>query len=196
MTDRESWPGFRSVCPGHWPFWARRWASSPGSLTANLLALDQGFRVEQLGQGLINLAMEQCHWVSLGKGSSVRARSVLLHVNQTPVVAARTWIAKNGPRCDWRFWSGLGSRSLGTVLFSDPRVKRGAVHYKKLPSDSRWVRALLGEPMLKGLRERYLLDGWFVRGARFDCSPYNTPLWVFEVFLPTLQELTKDGLCE
>lgn len=195
MTAPSRWNQFRPVCPAHWPYWARKWASSSGSLTANLMALGLGFRVEPLCQGQRKLAREQSHWVSLESGYSVRARSVLLHVGGSPVVAARTWVAHNGPRCDWRFWSGLGNRSLGSVLFSDPKVERGRVHYKKLPLNSRWIRELLGESLWHSLKERYTLDGWFVRGARFDCPPYSTPLWVFEVFLPSLQEL-KDGLSE
>lgn len=195
MRVNGDWPGFRSVCPAHWPHWARKWASSSGSLTANLVVLGLGFQVQPLSQGATGLAQEQAYWVSLKQNASVRTRSVLLHVDGQPVVAARTWVARSGPRCDWRFWSGLGSRSLGTVLFSDPQVRRGRVHYKKLPLNSRWILDLLGQPLSDNLKERYKLDGWFVRGARFDCPPYNTPLWVFEVFLPSLQEL-KDGLSE
>lgn len=180
--------GFRDHCPASWPKWARSWAGSSGSLTARLVSVGMGFAVQPTDQGLSLLTAEQAFWLNQSRSAKVRTRGVHLQVGDEVVVAARTWMLLNGSRCDWRFWNGLGKRSLGTMLFSDPLVKRGKVYYRQLPAVSPWVVRLLGAPLYQDLLSRYRPSRWYVRAARFTRAPHHTPLWVFEVFLPGLQK--------
>lgn len=187
MSALVQWRGFRGQCPPHWPVWVKHWAASKGSLTSRLKTLSGDFVVTPIAQSHARLSAKEASWLGLRVANKTRYRCVLLQVGGLPVVAAKTWMAHNGPRCDWRFWSGLGARSLGSQLFSDPMIKRGRVHFRKLPLASKWVRHLLGDALYSNLIKRYKMDGWYVRGARFDRHPNHTPLWVFEVFLPTLK---------
>jgi hypothetical protein len=96
------------------------------------------------------------------------------------VVLAQTLVEMDGPVNDWHFWRGLGTRSLGTVLFSDPQVKRGKLYFARLPLQQPWVQRLL-PPAMKAEMNR-LGSGrvWYARCARFSRKPDRTPLWVME----------------
>lgn len=169
-------------CPPSWPAWARNWAGTQGSLTRRLVGLNKGFKVEPVVQGRVLVKHRQ----SL-KGQMMRQRLVRLHVDNVPVVLAQTLVEMDGPVNDWRFWRGLGTRSLGSVLFSDPQVKRGELYFARLPLQQAWVWQLL-DPRLR-IEMNKIGQGrvWYARCARFSRRPERTPLWVMEVFLPQLQ---------
>jgi chorismate lyase len=170
-------------CPPAWPEWARNWARTRGSLTQRLVGLNKGFRVEPVAQGKALVKPR-----SVGaRGQMMRQRLVRLHVNNAPVVLAQTLVKVDGCVNDWHFWRGLGTRSLGTVLFSDPGVKRGDLFFARLPFDQAWVKQLLSPAMLAEMK--YTGQGriWYARCARFSRKPDRTPLWVMEVFLPQLE---------
>lgn len=168
-------------CPPSWPVWARNWAGTPGSLTQRLVRLDKGFKVEPVVQGKVLVEHAR------GRRVLMRQRLVRLHVGNSPVVVAQTLVEMDGLVNDWHFWRGLGSRSLGTVLFSDPQVKRGKPCFARLPLRQSWVQALL-PPALKAQMSGLGTDRvWYARCTRFSRKPNRTPLWVMEVFLPQLE---------
>lgn len=179
--------GWRPHCPSSWPAWAREWAGTRGSLTRRLVGLNEGFRVEPVVQNR-RLAVHPGNLPRQGGRSGVmRQRLVRLHVGQRPVVLAQTLIQTRGPVNDWRFWRGLGSRSLGSMLFSDPRVHRGNLYFARLASHEGWVLELLPTPVRQALASRPRQASWYARCARFSRQPHRTPLWVMEVFLPPLE---------
>lgn len=179
------------------------------------MGLNQGFGVEPVYQGLGRVTGVETDLLGLPVGLRVKARQVRLHVglvgqSKQAVVLAQTLMAVNGPVCDWPFWRGLGSRSLGSALFSDPSVERGPLYFAKLPNHTPWVRKLLEESVAcqangneptDGCRfkfsiERHLdLPEFYARCAQYKRGQGTTPLWVFEVFLPALQEF-KSGTLE
>lgn len=118
----------------------------------------------------------------------MRQRLVRLHVGGNTVVLAQTLLAMDGAINDWRFWNGLGKRSLGSMLFNDPRVKRGTLYFARLPARHPWVMALqTGEYKTRLRADRNNPRVWYARCAKFEHAHGRTPLWVMEVFLPTLK---------
>lgn len=175
-------------CPSSWPVWARSWACTPGSLTLRLVRLNKGFKVEPVLQGKVLIKHRPGSGRRHAARQMMRQRLVRLHVNHAPVVLAQTLAEIDGLANDWHFWRGLGSRSLGTVLFSDPLVKRGAPCFARLPLNEAWVQRLL-PPALKAEMNRLGTSRvWYARCARFSRKPDRTPLWVMEVFLPQLEQ--------
>lgn len=173
------------------------------------MGLKQGFDVERVYQGMGLVTGLDADMLGLPVGRRVKARRVRLHVGglindgkaleKQAVVLAQTLMAVNGPVCDWPFWRGLGSRSLGSVLFSDPGVKRGPLYFAKLPASTPWVRSLL-ENQTPGNGEVHpkactTTPEFYARCAQYKRGKGTTPLWVFEVFLPALQDF-KFGTVE
>lgn len=164
---------------GHWQPAISNWMKTKGSLTKRLVRLNKGFEVEPVWQARASLRAVEARWLGVRPGQRVDVRLVRLRVGGKPVVVAKTIKLLNSPRCDWPFWRGLGKRSLGSALFSDPRVKRGNVKYCEMPKQCEWVEALGG-----------LNCSRYARMAKFSVRSETTPLWVCEVFLSTLVEVS------
>lgn len=178
-------------CPATWPEWARNWASTRGSLSRRLAGLKQGFEVCPVVQGKVltrsgSSCPPQCVKAGL-TNHFVRQRLVRLQVNNMPVVLAQTLMKIDGPVIDWHFWRGLGTRSLGSVLFSDPQVKRGELYFARLPMWQPWVQRLLSPQLRSQMNKVGKGRVWYARCAQFSRKPNRTPLWVMEVFLPQLE---------
>ena len=84
--------------------------------------------------------------IGLRKRRQVREREVLLECDGIPVVYAHTVVPLDATVSDWPFFGTLGERSLGTTLFGDPKVMRGALQFTRLhashPLAKRVARAL------------------------------------------------------
>ncbi|WP_370263364.1 chorismate lyase [Limnobacter sp.] len=184
MNGAVVWHG---ACPPAWPAWARNWATTRGSLTQRLLGLGLGFEVQPVMQGLTNITAPNGQPAQSQALGRMRCRRVRLKVAGEPVVLAQTLVTLRGPRNDWRFWRGLGQRSLGSVLFADPTVVRGPLFFASLPARHPWVLALLDQPEAARVLQQPAGKHWYARCARFERRNGHTPLWVMEVFLPQLQ---------
>jgi len=69
-------------------------------------------------------------------------REVLLYCGERPVVYAHTVLAPRGLRGPWRMVAGLGRRPLGAALFSDPRLRRRPLRFRRLAArDALYRRA-------------------------------------------------------
>ncbi|HEX4879474.1 MAG TPA: chorismate lyase [Limnobacter sp.] len=178
---------WQPVCPPGWPAWAKHWASTKGSLTLRLQALHAGFTVQPVRQVLVGVSHAPHQPALCTRRGVMRQRLVRLVVGGHAVVLAQTLVQADGPRNDWRFWRGLGARSLGSVLFADPRVKRGRLYFARLPARHPWVLRLLDEDGRREVLRRHAGKYWYARCARFEMRAGHTPLWVMEVFLPQLQ---------
>lgn len=62
----------------------------------------------------------------------VRQREVLLQCDGRAAVFAHTIVPLDATASDWPFFNTLGERSLGTTLFGDPRVERGALQFARI----------------------------------------------------------------
>jgi chorismate--pyruvate lyase len=161
------------------------------------VGLKKGFEVQPVVQGKVllkrrsNLPLinqEDGPWCS-----RMRRRLVRLKVNNTPVVLAQTVVKIDGFANDWRFWKGLGKSSLGSVLFSDPKVKRSELYFARLPYGHAWVQQLLTPQIQADMNKSPFSRVWYARCAKFSRQPNRTPLWVMEVFLPQLEHYIEDS---
>ncbi|HTJ96609.1 MAG TPA: chorismate lyase [Rhodocyclaceae bacterium] len=110
----------------------------------------------------------------------VRSREILLQRGSVPLVFAHSVVARRDLRGAWTSMDGVGGRSLGSVLFADHRVVRGALHFKRL--DARHPLFQKALPWC-GVAPKEL----WARRAVF--SRYGKPLAVTEVFLPSILSL-------
>lgn len=160
----------------------RAWLAEPGSLTARLQAHCGRFEVRLLRQSHGMCLADQARPMGLARRARVLEREVLLCCDGWPVVYAHT--AAPASRCatDWPFLRRLGSRSLGTALFADPLIARGALQHARLKARhplARRARAAL--PEYEG--------GAVLHARRCLYRRRHGLLLVTELFLPTLAQL-------
>lgn len=112
----------------------RHWLTDRVSLTVKLIAHSERFRVQKLAQRRAVCLADEARAIGLARPMMVQEREVLLVCDGTPVVYAHTAVPLTADADDWPFFGSLGERSLGTTLFGDPLVQRGALRYAKLSS--------------------------------------------------------------
>ena len=103
------------------------WLTEPGSLTARCQAASRHFRVRLLRFGRARALADEG-----ALRPTVRVREVLFECDGAPVIFAHTTLstATGGRLSNWI--AGLGSRSLGSLLFAHPGFVRGAIEYCRL----------------------------------------------------------------
>ncbi|WP_089085585.1 chorismate--pyruvate lyase family protein [Aquitalea magnusonii] len=148
-----------------------------GSLTERLLATGHRFAVQPLYQGAATVHPDEALLLGIPPGSTLYARQVLLTLDDTPVVYARS-IA----RLDCPVWQPIldrGSRSLGFTLFGGlPQLQRAPLHYRQLDSSHPLYPASAAQAdSLSARRCRFVLD--------------DAPMVVCEVFLPALKDFAR-----
>ena len=107
--------------------------------TARLLSLIQErchgvFQVKPIFQSLASASIDELAVMNLRRKELALIREVYLYCGNTPLVFAHSVVARKDLRGAWRSLSGLGNRSLGTVLFTNPVVKRTPLRFRKLTS--------------------------------------------------------------
>ena len=152
------------------------WLTESGSLTARCQAACRDFRVRLLRYGKA---------APLADESPVRrnawVREVVLECDGVPVIFAHTTLstATNGRLTRWL--SRLGSRSLGSLLFSWPGFRRGTIEYCRL--DVR--HPLFRRAAVHGASGKYL---WARRSLH---RLGGQQVLVTEVFLPAITGLEQ-----
>lgn len=165
----------------------RGWLVDTRSLTMKLMAHSEHFRVRRLRQERGLCLADEFAVVDLPRRGCVQEREVLLQCDGRPVVFAHTIVPLNATTSDWPFFGTLGERSLGTTLFGDPRVRRGAMQYARLrpqhPLVQRASAALGNEALGPAL---------FARRCLYRRR--NGVLLVTELFLPSIAALQARGV--
>lgn len=162
----------------------RDWLTTPGSLTAKLIAHCRQFRVQKLHQNGAFCLSDEAAALGLRRAGRVWEREVLLRCDGEAVVFAHTVVNAASTASDWPLFSALGERSLGTTLFYDPLVKRGQLEYAR-------IRA--GHPLY--VRANAALGGtlrdkvYFARRCVY--RRHQGLLLVTEVFLPSVLSLAE-----
>lgn len=145
------------------------WLADEGSLTRRLIASGQDdFRVEVLNEAQQAARADEAAALGLPTGHPVWIREVLLHTAGAPRVFARTTADLQAFNAAGVHLENLGSRSLGELLFSDPRIRREPIEISPYPAD--WLPASLRAE-----------DCW-ARRSLFTSE--RLQLLVCEVFLP------------
>ncbi|WP_240470506.1 chorismate--pyruvate lyase family protein [Halomonas halocynthiae] len=121
-----------------------QWVSSTDSLTTRLTeaGAPATFRVRLLSQRLGRPSRDEALALDQPIGRWAWIREVALCLNDQPWVIARSVAPLdrlNGHRLD-----GLGERSLGSWLFSQPGLKRGAIEITRSPAPFHQIPGPLG----------------------------------------------------
>jgi chorismate--pyruvate lyase len=165
----------------------RDWLSTPGSLTARLIAHSRQFRVQKLRQAPNLCLADEAAAIGLARQQRVWEREVLLRCDGRPVVYGHTVVPMSATASDWPLFSALGERSLGTTLFYDPLVQRGQLEFARIRP---------GHPLLRRVHAALKGDG-----VQSDATYYARRclyrrrqglLLVTEVFLPAVLKLAAN----
>ena len=191
----------------------RHWLTLDSSLTAALRARCRDFRVQLLNQHTGPCLPDEYAAIGLPRPQRVHIREVLLRCDDLPVVFAHTVVPRSATAADWPIFRSLGERSLGTLLFGDPQVVRGALQFTRLapshPLVQRICAALAAEPLKSRFQaaEMRHKDGpmqgatpqmphrssitaaWHARRCLFWRG--RSPMLVTEIFLPGILTLTE-----
>lgn len=153
----------------------RSWLTEPDSLTARCQRACTDFRVRLLSFGKGRALADESAGGEVGRGLAW-VREVVLECDGRPVIFAHTTLSADTHGRLSRWMAGLGSRSLGSLLFSCPGFTRGTIEFLRI--DARhplYRRAAALCPVGSTLLARRSLH-------RLD----NQQVLVTEVFLPAV----------
>ncbi|MEH6608238.1 MAG: chorismate lyase [Halioglobus sp.] len=171
-TRDPNWRSCHQFSSVDLPLARRSWLLDDGSLTARLVA--QGgstFRVLRLAQyWQVPLASEQS-LLSVPERQLALIREVILELGSKPVVYARSVFPVDSISGALRHLRQLQNRSLGSILFKHPGMRRSPFELAQLPGNSAYLPTNLHQP-----------KAIWARRSRFDIN--HKPLLVSEVFLP------------
>lgn len=158
----------------HW------WLTNRGSLTRLIQERSEHFRVEPVFQALATACIDELEIMSLRRQTRALVREVYLRSNETPVVFAHSVIKKEHLQGAWRDLSHLGSRSLGTMLFTNPLIQRAPLTFKKLKPR---------HPLFRRACARLQIYPNHLWARRSLFILLHQPILVTEVFLPAIHTL-------
>ncbi len=153
----------------------RCWLTERGSLTRKIQNRCNQFRVAVISQALAHPYTDESEVLGLRNGRLAWVREVSLYADGCPVVYARSVLPHECMRGAWRTLSRLGNRPIGSVLFSDPGIRRGQLVYKKLDARHPLRHILVRNETLWARRSVFVRD--------------KMPLLVNEVFMPEILRL-------
>jgi chorismate--pyruvate lyase len=158
----------------------RPWLHDHGSLTQRIQQHCDQFAVHPVRSGLARIAFDEAALLAIAPHQLAYSREVFLYADDQPVVFAHSTCAQADLRGAWSSITGLGNRSLGSLLFTHPLVIRQPLHFKALRSHHplhRSTSAVLTDApdMLWARRSLFYL--------------HDAPLLVTEVFLPQILQL-------
>lgn len=113
---------------------ATRPMRQPGSLTARL-ARGGAVSVDVLRSGWQPARPDEATALGLARpGQRVYVREVCVRRDGQPAVVARSVTTRDGVLGPWRGLRTLGRQPLATLLWSDPRIRRGSFEFTWLPA--------------------------------------------------------------
>ena len=161
---------------------ARYWLQNLGSLTRLIQLRCRDFRVEPVFQSLATACEDELVVLGLRTRELAHVREVYLYCGKTPVVFAHSVVARKNLRGAWCGLSNLGNKSLGTMLFTNPVVKRTPLQFKKLNS---------GHPLFHRACLDLQVPPFSLWARRSLFSLHGQPILVTEVFLPSILDLVN-----
>ena len=156
----------------------RSWLCEQGSLTARCQRASRHFRVRLLGYGKGRPLADESAGGDVGRGLAW-VREVVLECDGQAVIFAHTTLstATNGRLTRWL--AGLGSRSLGSLLFSHAGFRRDSIEFLRLDAG----HPLYQRAAVLGTAGKYL---WARRSLH---RLGRQRVLVTEVFLPAISGL-------
>ena len=162
----------------------RGWLSDQGSLTQRLRQRCHGFSVHPVRVGFIRPNRDENSPLQLRADELAYVREVVLNCDGQAVVFAHSLVAARSLRGPWAAVTRLGTRPLGEALFSDPRVVRGCLQYRRID-----VRHPLAR---QAARAGIAMSGKSLWARRSLFTLQGHPLMVTEVFLPAVLSIKGD----
>ncbi|MBL79982.1 MAG: chorismate--pyruvate lyase [Nitrosomonadaceae bacterium] len=158
----------------------RKWLQNSGSLTLQIQERCNNFRVEPVFQSYAVACNDELTVLKLRPGELAHVREIYLYCDKTPVLFAHSVLAKKNLLGPWCGISKLGNKSLGTMLFTNPVIKRTPFKFRELNS---------AHPLFyKACKNMQIVPNTlWARRSLF--SLYGKPILVTEVFLPSILEL-------
>lgn len=152
------------------------WLHETGSLTKRLRSVyGPHLSVEVLYHQWKPAYAEECQQLQVPHHRYHLIREVLLHVNQIPLVLARTVLPEHTIRIAHRNLSHLGTRPLGEVIFAYPDLELRQRDFS-LATNTIWSRAV----------QQRFAPNEAVWGRRTLYAIHHQPLLVGEWFLPAV----------
>lgn len=173
--------GWLPRAPHSLPPRLREWLCETGSLTqrvVNTCNAPHPFKLQLLARGFAPAHRDESPL--LGLHDRARFREILLKRGDTPLVFAHSVISHRDLHGAWSILDGIGGRSLGSILFHDHTVKRGALHFRRIDARHPLFRKALPWCGSVPVPPTAL----WARRAVFERK--GRPLIVTEVFLPAV----------
>ncbi len=158
----------------------RPWLHDHGSLTQRIRQRCDQFAVQPVRSGLARIAFDEAALLSIAPHRLAYSREVFLYADGQPVVFAHSACLQDDLRGAWSSITGLGNRSLGSLLFTHPLVMRQPLHFKALRAHHPLYRS--ASAVLAVAPDRL----WARRSLFYL---HGAPLLVTEVFLPQIFRL-------
>ena len=170
-TDRR-WRHCRYWSAADLPASVREWLLDEGSLTARLVAASSGeFAVRVIDQSWQRPLPDERRALGLREAGHALVREVALICHGAPWVFARSVLPAATLTGELRHLRRFGSRSLGALLFAEPRLRREPFELARIgPADPLIPASLRGAKPAWGRRSVLRLQG--------------KPLLIQEIFLP------------
>jgi len=171
-----------------------RWLAAAGSLSARLAACGELFSVQVVRQGRLPLTEDEAQALAVAGVRTGYVREVLLKVDGTTVVFARSVTAHAHSLGAWRSVRGLGNRPLADVLFRRSGIIRQPMQYRQFKPNTglpRWVQRLCpGAPAsLPARRSVFLRQQAPLLVMEVFLAPPSSWCWPVARCLPTVAEV-------
>lgn len=156
------------------------WLHDHGSLTQRIQQRCARFSVQPVRSGLAHIPHDEATLLGIAPHHLAYSREVFLSADGKPVVFAHSTCANEHLRGAWKAMSGLGNRSLGSLLFTHPLVIRQPLRFKALRSH---------HPLYCSATQNLEGASATLWARRSLFTLHGAPLLVTEVFLPEILQL-------
>lgn len=174
---RTSHPGVKQILPAD----VHSWVYEKGSLTRRLRHYyGHSVTVEILFHRWKPAFLSECNLLELPHQQYNLVREVLLHADGKPLILARTILPEKTIKIAKRNLSHLGTRPLGEVIFSYPKLERLELNISCI-KQNQWTQ---------NLTKRIDVDK-NIWGRRTVYAIHKQKLLVSEFFMPGALELFK-----
>lgn len=181
MKSRTGWRSRLVHGAGNRHFFS--WLTEADSLTARCQAACRHFGIRLLFCGRRRPLPDECAFFGLRRQQWAWSREVLLECDGVPVIFAHTALPLQPRGRLTRWLAGLGSRSLGSLLFAYPGFERGGIEFVRLDARHPLFRRAATAAALAGVKEL-----WARRSAH---ALAGQTVLVTEVFLPAIVRLGR-----
>ncbi|MFK5950794.1 MAG: chorismate lyase [Methylococcales bacterium] len=172
---KKKYPGIKQVLPEN----VHSWVYEKNSLTRRLkYTYGNDFAVEILFHRWKPAFLGECNLLNLPQQQFNLVREVLLHANGKPLILARTILPEKTIKIAKRNLSHLGTRPLGEVIFSYPKLERLDLNISHIPY-SLWTEELTKRVNIES----------YVWGRRTVYAIQKQKMLVSEFFMPGALEV-------